>query len=737
MKKKVLFYLLLSFLIFLAGKAFSQEKLKIQRLTNAIQFDGIPDEAAWQIIDTLSMTMHTPVFQGEAKQRSIIRITYDDQFLWIGAKLLVNDPSHIKASSKKRDELSANSDFFGVILDTYNDNENAMSFFTTPTGLRLDALVSDDASSRMPLNPDWNTFWDVKTSRDQNGWYCEMRIPFSSLRFQTVNGISEMGLISWRWSAHDTENVTFPSIDPKYGMWATWKPSVAKKVLFENIKPSKPVYFSPYVLGGFSNDNSLNTEETAYITEEKFTKEIGGDLKYSISSNLTLDLTVNTDFAQVEADDQQVNLTRFSLFFPEKRMFFQERASIFNFNFGGPNNLFYSRRIGLDEDGNPVRILAGTRLYGRVGKWEMGLLNMQTAKNDAVPSENFGVLRMRRQVINQNSYLGGMLTTRIGTDGNYNTAYGFDGIIRMFGDDYLEFKWAQSFENNVESQIVSLSPARIRLGWERRSQKGLGYDFSFSHSGEDFNPGVGFESRVNYRSIRAQIQWGWLPGEKSKFISYNANMHLYHYFDAITGLTESSSFGPGWQFQTKHFLMGTIQLKRMVENIEEEFSFSDDADVPIGNYEFYGFEGMLVTPMTKKVYAEMMLEGGQFFDGNRFSYTVTPFLNLSSSFLVSGTYQFDAVNFSERNQDFINHIARIKFEYMHSTKLSASSYVQYNTLNAGFVGNFRLRYNPREGNDFYIVFNEIRNLNPDLEIPLLPKLANRTLLLKYTHTFSL
>jgi hypothetical protein len=729
--------ILVLLLLFFSMQAISADKLKIQRITEKIQFDGKPDELAWQLIDTLKMTMHQPVFKGSATEKTAIRIAYDDQFLWVGAQLLVNDPSDIKASSKKRDELSANSDFFGVILDTYNDNENAMAFFTTPTGLRMDATIANDASSREPLNPDWNTFWDVKSTRDDKGWYCEMRIPFSSLRFQTVDGISEMGLITWRWSAHNNENVTYPEIDPKHGQWATWKPSVAKKVIFEDVKPSKPVYLSPYILGGYTKSNTLNKDETEYIHEEKFIGEVGGELKYSLSSNLTMDLTVNTDFAQVEADDQQVNLTRFSLFFPEKRMFFQENASIFSFNLGGPSDLFYSRRIGLDDDGNQVRIYGGARVYGRAGKWDMGFLNMQTADSENLPSENFGVLRMRRQVINPNSYMGGIVTTRLGTNGNYNIAYGFDALVRVFGDDYMDLKMSQTYETGVNSEFASLEPTRVRLNWRRRSQEGLGYNFSLSHSGESFNPGMGFEMRDNYRALYTSVQWGWLPGEHSKLFSHNLNIKRLNYYSAENNKLESSYFGPEWEFQTKSFLMGAIEGKRIVENVTEEFSFSDDAIVPVGKYEFFGFGAELTTSMTKKLYAEMEIEGGQFYDGNRFSYMVSPYVNLSSSVVISGTYQFDAVNFSKRNQQFQNHISRLKFEYMHSTKLSASTFVQYNTFDTALAGNFRLRYNPREGNDFYLVFNEYRFMESGTEIPLRPDLANRSLLLKYTHTFIL
>lgn len=734
---KLFSVILFFFLLAQSITSYSVEKLKLQRISSNINFDGKPDELAWNPINTLPTTMHSPVFRGETKEITIIKIAYDDQFLWVGAELLVNDPSDIKSASKKRDEMSANSDFFGLILDTYSDNENALAFFTTPSGLRMDAAISDDASSREPLNINWNTFWDVKTSQDDKGWYCEIRIPFSSLRFQTIDDLSEMGLISWRWSAKSTENVTFPAIDPKYGMWATWKPSQAQKVIFENLKPSKPVYLSPYVLGGHSNYNSLNDDETAYLNEKEFIREIGGDIKYSITSNLTMDLTVNTDFAQVEADDQQVNLTRFSLFFPEKRMFFQERASIFNFNLGGPNNLFYSRRIGLDDDGNPVKIYGGARIYGRAGKWELGFLNMQTAKSDDLPSENFGVLRMRRQVINQNSYVGGMFTSRLGTNGNYNMAYGLDGIFRLFGDDYLDIKFAQSFETEVEKEFASLKPMRARLNWERRSEEGLGYSFSISHSGENFNPGVGFEMRDNYQAIRGQVQWGWLPGIESILFSHNVGFQVLNFYNATNGKIESSSLGPEWKFQTKKFLMGSIRLNRMIENVVEEFSFSDDAVIPVGHYEFYGFQAMGMTPMNKKIYAEIMLEAGQFYDGNRMSFTTSPYFNLSSSIVLSGTYQYDVIHFPDRNQEFRNHISRLKLEYMYSTKLSASTFVQYNTFNAALMGNFRLRYNPREGNDFYLVFNEFHFLKPELEIPNLPELANRSIMLKYTHTFIL
>jgi len=185
-----------------------------------------------------------------------------------------------------------------------------------------------------------------------------------------------------------------------------------------------------------------------------------------------MDLTVNTDFAQVEADDQKINLTRYSLFFPEKRVFFQEKADVFDFSFLGGNNLFYSRRIGI-YDGHPVRIYGGLRLTGRVNKWDLGILNMQTAPFEDNPGENLGVLRTKKTVFNQNSFVGGMLTSRLGMNGAYNLAYGIDGQFRVTGDEYLTVKLAQTFENDSVNKLFDLSPSRFFLQWEHRNQRRL------------------------------------------------------------------------------------------------------------------------------------------------------------------------------------------------------------------------------------------------------------------------
>ncbi|TFH22697.1 MAG: hypothetical protein E4H10_13320, partial [Bacteroidia bacterium] len=532
-------------LVFLTPALISQESIKISKISSAVIFDGRPDEAAWNEATVFPMIVHSPNFGTEPSEISEIMVGYDQEYLWVGARLYSRDPDDITSTSKRRDEESRNSDQFGIILDTYDDNENALAFFTMPSGARIDYTVSNDGEGgggggMGSINRSWNTFWDVETLRDERGWYVEMRIPFSSLQFQTINGKIPMGMILNRRISYANETVTYPLIDPKYGFTANLKPSLAQSIEFENIEPHNPVYISPYVLGGFSSDWKLNDTETQYVLEDKPKLEAGLDVKYSLTSNLTLDLTANTDFAQVEADDQQVNLTRYSLFFPEKRLFFQERSGIFNFSLGGhSDNLFYSRRIGIVEE-EQVRIYGGARMTGRINKWDVGILDMQTAGfNDTIPSENFGVARIRRQVINQNSYVGGIMTSRIGADGHYNVAYGVDGIIRMFGDDYLDVRFAQTYETGAENKFFSPDPTFAGIRWERRTDEGFAYDVSYNYTGEQMNPDVGFLRRNNIQGLGSRLQYGWLPGETSKFFSSRAMLQVQRYSRVTDGQLES------------------------------------------------------------------------------------------------------------------------------------------------------------------------------------------------------
>jgi hypothetical protein len=691
------------------------------------------------------MIMHAPVFGKEPSEKSQVRIAYDNAYIYVSASMFDREADKIMATSKKRDEKSAGNDWFCVIFDSFNDKENGLAFATTPAGLRCDYTIFKDGIVQlpeMPFNYDWNTHWDVKTTLDEQGWYVELRIPVSSMRFKEENGNAVMGLTCFRQIAHKNEIDVFPAIPPNWGMFSIFRPSQAREVVFNGIHARMPFYIAPFVSGGYQQKNTLNEAETAYDYKESPELNAGLDVKYGLTNNLTLDVTVNTDFAQVEADDEQINLTRFSLFFPEKRSFFQERSSIFSFDFDEGNTMFYSRNIGLSE-GEIVPLYGGVRVTGMAGKWDLGLLDMQTrefdsdvdAEND-LPSENFGILRMRRNILNQNSYLGGMAVSRIGTDGSYNVAYGADATIRMFGDEYLNVKLAQVVDDSAVNKMGSLNPTQLYFNWKRFTNKGLGYNFTYTRTGSDFVPEAGFQMRSDYSLASGSVNYGWIRKEAAAINNDAIVMNARNFHSNEFDRTESTIIDGGYFAVYKSGFIYYAGFSHQYEYVTDTFSFSEDADVLPETYRFSMLELHGQTPDTKKFYVGWDAFAGSFYDGNRISVNLTPFWNVNSSLQLSGQYGYFRLRFNERNQKFNGHLAQIRALLMFSTRLSLSSFVQINNADHKLVVNMRLRYNPREGNDFYIVYNEGRNSKLDREVPELPSMSERTILVKYTYTFS-
>ena len=726
----------------------SQTPVVIQRLDLPINFDGLSDEDAWKGVQILPLVMMRPHFGFPPSEKTEVLLGFDDKYLWVAGRLYDSEPSKMLASSKKRDYMEPNTEFFGIIIDTFNDKENGLGFMTTPTGLRWDAAIFNDAVSQtvmeMPINISWNTFWDVEVVTNDQGWFVEMRIPFSSLRFQQTDGRATMGLLVYRWIPRKNEEIVFPAIPPRWGFLSAWKPSQAQEIILEGIRSHNPLYIIPYVLGGSGYEFSLNDGENAYLRSKTPAAELGLDIKYGLTSNLTLDVTLNPDFAQVEADDQQINLTRFSLFFPEKRLFFQERGSVFDFSFGDFNQLFYSRRVGLyedeeEEESRIVPIYGGVRLVGRTGSWDLGFMDMETASlpGEGLPGENFGVLRLRRRVLNPYSYVGGMITSRIGTDGSFNEAYGLDAIVRISEDDYLTFNWAQTFENGRSNNPLSLDPSRLRMTWERRTQQGFGSHVGLSRSGRDYNPGMGFEMREDFTAGRLRLLYGWLPGETSFLQSHNVFASGYAYLRNDDNSLESAEVGPGWDFSAKSGFSGQFSLKAYYESFQEPFELSDDCAVPPGEYTFQGLEAYLITPMGKPVSGMLTLRAGSFYDGRRISAGLRPSWGLTADLTLSGMYEYNRIEFPGRGQEFIAHLIQVKLLATPSIKFSILTFVQYNSAEDLVIGNVRFRYNPREGIDLYLVYNEVLNTDRFDKVPAPPLSNDRAILLKYSYTFNL
>ena len=734
-------------LTLLAGFLWAQdpEPLALPRISGPIVLDGLSNEPAWEAIAPLPLTLNAPIFRGEPTERTEIRIAYDADYIYLAGRLYDSDPEAAGAADLSRDSFTPNNDYFGLVLDTFNDNENALGFFTTPAGIRWDGSIFNDAEGDLPINVSWNTFWDVAVVQNGEGWFAELRIPFFSLRFQDVDGQVTMGLTTWRYISRKSETVAFPAMDPRTSSWSLFKPSLFRKIHLEGVSPRNPVIITPYGLGGVGLTAELNESGSAYVNSNDLARAVGLDVKYSLTSNLTLDLTANTDFAQVEADDEQVNLTRFDLFFPEKRLFFQERASIFDLSLGGPIRLFYSRRIGIHE-GLPVPIYGGARLVGRLGEWDLGLMNMQTAPVvsqsadiGALPSENFGVLRLRRRVLNPYSYAGGMVTSRVGTDGHANRAYALDGILRVVGDNYLLLSWAQTSDSGTPAAEApsALDAARLHLSWERRTLQGLGIDLSFSRQGADFDPQMGFLGRTDYLRLGSELAYGWFPADESPVLNQSLGLDASAFFSNSDGKVESAVVGPRWNVGLKSGLSAFVGISLVHEALQDTFILDTDGlvFVPAAAYNFVQVNASYSSRTGRPVFLFAGLEVGGFYDGWLLSVSLDPTWTITRNFELSGGIVSNTVRFPGRGPQYDTQVLRLRMKATLSTALSFSTFAQINTAANGVIINGRFRYNPREGTDLYVVYNHGLNTRRGRKDPALPLTESSTLLLKYSTSF--
>ena len=723
-------------LLLLSGEStFAQhpEVYNIPKLNGPITLDGKVDEPAWDAVEPLPLVTHWPSFGIPVDEGTELRIAYDDEYLYVSCRCY-QDPEKISAPTYKRNNVNMAMDGLAIILDTFNDNENGLLFNVTPTGSRTDAAISDDALGGGSINVFWNTIWEAEAVVTEYGWSAEMRIPFSSMRFESDNGRVEMGLIAYRYSAHDVTLQIFPAVQPNWGFFSFMKPSQSQRIVLNDVENRNPVFITPYLLGGMQRSASLPSDAASYRHDTDLTYEAGLDVKMQLTNNITLDLTVNTDFAQVEADDQQINLTRFSLFFPERRQFFLERAAIFDFSFGGSDRMFHSRRIGLSE-GQPLRILGGARMIARSSGWDVGLLSMQTARDLGLLSENHSVVRVRRQVFNPQSYAGGMVTSRIDERGNYNLNYGLDGIFKIFGDDFLNISIAQTIDSDLNDSGFDHETIRLQAGLQRRSYTGLSYNFTYNYSGKQYDPVMGFQLRSNYSRFGERISWGWQQGTDSPLQRMRVSMNGALYISNADGEVETSEFGPSAEFTWKRGDYATAEVLYITEDIPSAFNLSDDVEVPAGLYRFPQAQLSYHTPRGKSLRAIFRTGGGGFFDGTRLTASVQPTWDPSRVVNLDLFYQFNRIDFSDRGQALTAHIVRLRTEFTFNTRLTLSSFVQFNSANDLGVLNIRFRYNPKDGNNFYLVFNETVNANRDRLSPRLPVSDNRALMLKYDFTF--
>jgi hypothetical protein len=707
----------------------------IQRLSSPIEFDGKVTNEEWNSVDTLSLISHWPSYSATPNVRTLFRVAYDDNFFYFSA-VCYDKPGQRQGPTFERDRWEMTMDQVAIVLDTYNDNENGVIFVVTTTGSRIDVSLNNDGQGD-PADQSWNSFWEARVSENGDNWMAEGRVPFSSLRFQTTDGNVTMGLIAYRYVARDRALDIFPDIPPDWGFWSFVKPSKAHDVSFSDIRNKRPWFTSPYLLTGAGYHHDAADESTAYpdkVNDNRITA--GLDVQHALTDNMNLDLTVNTDFAQVEADDQIVNLTRFDYFFPEKRRFFLERSSIMDFGFDGNNRLFYSRRIGID-DGKIIPLWGGARIVGRINNYDVGFLNIQSQAKDGVPSENFGVLRLRRRVSKNNSYIGGIFTSRADFNGSYNFGYGIDGIINLFGNDYLKVNIAGTYDSrdSVNHSNFMSDRKRLYFMWENRSQVGLNYSLSYSQVDKSYEPGIGFELRNDFKSVGDRLSYGWFT-DKSKSVRFiRFDLLGTAYFSSSTDKLESFLAAPTYYMEWKKNSSLTVAFNRYYDNVPEAFDLADSIQIAPDEYVNKDITVNFETPTVNFLTSSFNVTAGTFYGGDRISAGITPTYVLSKYLTLSGFYQYNHISFSDK-PTYDAHVARLKVAVSLDVHLSLNAFIQVNSLSKVTAANIRLRYNWKDGHDLYVVYNETLN-NDGKNDPEIPFSDYRAFIIKYIYTFHL
>lgn len=664
--------------------ASASEVPPLVRLDAPVVLDGRVEEEAWQRVPAVPLTVFEPVYGGTPSQRTTIRVAYDEDSLYLAAELFDSEPAAVRVGSLYRDRY-AGDDTVGLVVDSFNDDRNARWFYTTPAGMRGDAAVADDmASGQGDFN--WNGHWHARAVQTDAGWSAEIRIPFSTLGFRPRNGQPTMSLGVYRWLPRHNERQVWPDVPPR---WARpyAKPSKLADVGLAGIHSGGGLVLSPYVSAG-----TVDGPGGAHAK-----REAGLDARRGIGSAFTLDVSLNTDFAQVEADAQQINLTRFPLFFPEKRPFFLEHADIFDFQWEGDSRLFHTRRIGLTV-GEPVRLWGGARLAGRAGPWDIGLLDVQGAALGDLRSENFGVLRVRRRSAGR-SVIGGMLTTRTGIDGRFNATAGADLEWRVAGDEFLTLKAARSATQD--------GPAgeRFLVRWQRRRRQGLSYEATFARASRGFEAGLGFDARADFAHGAGRAAYEWLRTGEGVLRRVTAELGTEAYRRNGDGHIDSAAIAPAVTLETQRGDTATFSASRRHEDAETPFELPGGVTVAAGTHGFQEAGLTLGTTSGRKLRTGAMVRAGSFYDGHRWSFAPSLTWNTSRHLELGAEYERNALRFPARpNAD--THLVRLRVQAAWDIHASMALFAQYNEAAGGWSLNGRARYHLREGTDIWIVYDE-------------------------------
>jgi len=682
-----------------------------------IKLDGQLNEPCWS--DAPAIDNFTQREQNEgmpATEKTKIAVVYNNHEMYIGIWCFDSEPDKISAHQMSRDFSWGSDDNIEVIISPFNDNRNGYLFVTNPNGALADVWIGDEGND---WNKDWNGVWDVAVHKDEQGWFAEMVIPFSTLKF-TNDSTQVWGINFERNIRRKKEQV----------MWQGWsrlyeieKISQGGKLSgLHNISQGTKIEIKPYLLAGteLTNDKPNNTAK------------IGGEINFDITQTLKLNFTVNTDFAQVESDKKQINLSRFSLYYPEKRQFFLEGKNYYDLNIGRVR-LFYSRKIGIDQN-TEVPIIGGVRLFGKLNHTNIGVMSLQTYEKDSIPTTNYSIIRIKQDVFKQSSI--GFISTQKYSDKGYNRVYGADftySTSKVFGNKNLiaggEFALSDTkvFGSNENLNKDNLT-YNLFLSYPNDVIK---YDFVFRTIQKGFNPEMGFTHRNDYQMLYTELQFN--PRFKSLPFFRNFNfkpIDVNYYINPETKITETVFYElRPLGFVTKSGDVMEFNLQYVYDNPTEDFELVDSAFIPAGKYGDIRYELQLSSFRGRKISADAFVNIGQFYTGHRLEYAMVTNINLNRHLNLSFDWQRNYIYLPEKS--FTTDEIGGRVDYALNPKLQTGLFAQWNNEDNNILLNYRINWIPKIGSFFYFIINQEFNTENTI------KLERTTIIGKFIWRFTL
>ena len=714
-------------------------------LARAFLVDGAPEidgdvlgEAIWDdIVPVTGFLQNTPDEGQPASERTEVRIIYTEDTVYFGIVCYVSDPSTIIVSDSRRDSSLNDTDSFQIIIDTYLDKQNGFLFGTNPAGLEYDGQVTNEGQgggrfgggvvrrsgsqqqrgSGGGFNVNWDGVWQVSAEISELGWTAEIAIPFRTLRYPSGD-VQTWGLNFQRNIRSRNEQSYWAPLPRQFRLHRL---SLAGELQGIEVPPQRNLKLTPYVLG----QALRRTDDTKTTALGDF----GADLKYSVTPSMTLDLTYSTDFAQVEVDDQQVNLDRFNLFFPEKRPFFLENAGLFSVGQPGQLEVFFSRRVGIGEGGGQIPIFGGGRLSGKVGSnTNVGFLNIQTQSVNATgtPSNNFTVARVRQDFQNR-SNIGAMFVNRGATgdlagERDYNRSYAVDGRWGIGQTGTVSGFAAQTDTPGLKGDTHAFNMA-ANYDSERYQLRG-----GFTEVGPNFNPEVGFYARRGYRRSDASVRTTFRPENPLGILEWYPHASHYTIWNFMTGQQETqyTHLDNGIEWRNGYQVSTGVNLTK--EGVLEPFEIFPGVTVPVDTYDHAEAIMRFNTNQGAPISFTFRATVGGFFGGERVQ--MGPEVSMRTGQTFNAQLSWSRNDIDLPGGAFVANLGTVRLNYSFTTRMFLQALVQYNDRADLWSSNIRFAILSDANTGLFIVYNDTQGLGD-----VRPTGAGRTLTIKYSQLF--